>query len=214
MSRQVPIKAGSKIKIPAFLLEQYESEWKLANEILKEKRKASRKPSVRQGDNRYSITFRRSDISLFQRRRDVLKYIKTTHDIVTGKYFQKQISQYRGNLLRSALKNFGVPIQMKTIQGQFREENISAFNINQYSDCLSQTQKDILVTLATMTKEEIAELERSSDVNLVQYVYLPEQYQQEHEETLIESINAVYEKLYGEKNAFSGIQEYRRKRGL
>ena len=101
MSRQVPIKAGSKIKIPASLLEQYQSEWKLANQILKERRKASRKPSARQGDNRYSLKLRHNDISLFKRRRDVLKYIKTTHSIVTGRYFERQISQHLilGNMI-------------------------------------------------------------------------------------------------------------------
>lgn len=213
MPRQVPIKAGSKIKIPASLLRQYESEWKIANEILKEKRKASRKPSVRQGDNRYSLKLRHSDISLFKRRKDVLRYIRTTHEIVTGRYFDRQISQYRGNLLRAALKNWGVPVAMRTIKGQFREENISAFNINQYNDWLSQRQKDIAVTIATMTKEEMAEFERQSTLNVVQYMYFPDE-DKEKEDEIIETINAVYEKLYGEKNAFASIQEYRRKRGL
>lgn len=213
MAKQVAIRAGSKIKIPASLLEQYESEWKLANEILKEKRKASRKPSVRQGDNRYSLKLRHSDISLFKRRKDVLRYIRTTHEIVTGRYFERQISQYRGNLLRAALKNWGAPVTMRIIQGQFREENISAFNINQYSDWLSQSQKDVLVTLATMTKEEMAEFERRSTLNVIQYMYFPDE-GKDREEEIIETINAVYKSLYGEENAFASIQEYRRKRGL
>ena len=205
MSNLVPIKAGSRIKIPAYLIARYENEWQIANNILKQKREKSSQPSVRQGDNRYSLQFRHEDLSKFTRKKDLLRYIKTTHEIVTGKYFLRQISQYRSNLLASALKNFGVPVQ---------GESITIFNINKYDSYLTQNQKDILTTLATMTREEIADMEGSSDLNLVQYQYLPEQYQDEHEDKLIYEINAVFSRLYGQEDAFSEIQAYRRKRGL
>lgn len=200
MPNQKPIAAGKRIKLPAALLNRFENEVDIANRILKERKKNLKKQTNASSE----LTIRKKDLSRFKTRRSAMKYLKTTHEIVTGKFFNRQRSVYRANLLTSLFKSWGIDPGATTI---------TAFNIKQYQYQLNKKQYDLAVTISTLTQEQIEKLSRYGNINLIQYQYQPTDNEDEITEYLIDILNkkgAVFE----EAHQFDKIQEYRRLKGL
>lgn len=200
MPRLVQIAEGKRIKVPSALLSRFESEVEKANKILQERKKTKRKQTNAEAD----LQFRVKDLGRFKTKRSAMKYIKTTHEIVTGKFFNRQRSVYRANLLSSLFKSWGFdPGNTK----------LSVFNIKQYQTQISKTQYDLAVTIATLNQEQIEKLSKYGNINLIQYQYQPTDNEDEIMQYLIDILNkkgAVFE----EAKQFDAIQRYRRAHGL
>lgn len=172
---QISITKGGRIKIPTSLYNQYLEEYEEANKILRQRQKAKGRKLAIDG-----LSFRKSDLSNFKRKSDLTRYIKTTHKIVTGKYFEEQISLYRRNLLVALLTNNGYNITVTP----------TAFTLKQYNLETSNRKLYYLTTvIATLNKEQIEILERKSKVNLIGYQYQPENTAGEHIDYLIDLLN-------------------------
>lgn len=187
---QTKITKGGRISIPTQLYNQYLREYQEANRILKTQRKKGRSSET--------ITFRQSDLSKFERRKDLIRYIKTTHKIVTGKYFKEQASIYRRNLLSAMLTNSGINVTVVP----------TAFTLGSY-DLATKNRNLYYLTrvISTLTSEQITELERKSKINLIGYQYQPEETQGEHLEYIKDLLNTPKSKggIFDEKNYYSDV---------
>lgn len=200
-SSSVKIAEGKNIKVPSALLNRFKKEVKVANQILKSKRAQARK--TQRANNNYAINLRHEDIKLFKRKSTLLKYFKTTHDIITGKFFENQLTNYRNNLISSMLKNWGVDIG---------ETKITSFNIGKLRGQITPKEYSVISLIATMSKQDLSKLESSDRVNLVQYMYAPQENNTEHLDYMIDLLNSG--KIFDDKGTFNRVFEYQSKRGL
>lgn len=187
---QISITKGGRIKIPTSLYNQYLEEYEEANKILRQRQKAKGRKLAIDG-----LSFRKSDLSKFERKSDLIRYIQTTHKVVTGKYFDEQLSLYRRNLLTALLTNNGYTVTVTP----------TAFTLKQYNLETSNRKLYYLTTvIATLTKEQIETLERNSKVNLIGYQYQPENTAGEHIDYLIDLLNTPKSRggVFEEKNYY------------
>lgn len=199
MPSQKPIAAGKRIKLPAALLNRFENEVDIANRILKERKKRRKK----QTNAASELNIRTRDLSRFTTRKAALRYLRTTHDIITGGFFEKQISLYRANLLKSFFESWGID------PGSTR---LTVFNLKNFKNQLTQENYDLAVTIATLTKEQADKLSQYGNINLIRYNY----------ETPANDMNIKYVidilnkkgAVFEEANQFDKIQQYRRLKGL
>lgn len=200
MPRLVQIAEGKRIKVPSALLSRFESEVERANKILQERKKTRKKQTNAEAD----LRFRTKDLSRFTTKKAVLRYFRTTHGIITGGFFEKQISLYRANLLESFFKSWGID------PGEVR---LSAFNLKNYKNQLEPDFYDLAVTIATLTKEQIDKLSQYGNINLIRYNYENVQGEKlnfEYVKQILNTKGAVFE----EAKQFDAIQRYRRAHGL
>lgn len=199
MPSQKPIAAGKRIKLPAALLNRFENEVDIANRILKERKKRRKK----QTNAATELNIRSRDLERFTTRKAALRYLRTTHDIITGKFFEKQISLYRANLIESFFKSWGID------PGETR---LNVFNLKNYKNQLSQEQYDLAITIATLTKEQADKLSQYGNINLIRYNYTPP----ENDSNIKYVIDILNKKgaVFEEANQFDKIQQYRRLKRL
>lgn len=154
MARTINPTKGGRIKIPTALYSQYMREYERANEIIKNKSKSGAE----------NLSFRSSDLQNFKTRKELLRYIRTTHNIVTGKFFDQQVTLFRQNLIKSVLKNQGY--------SDLSEVKITSFNINSYKNQLDKKTLNVIRVLSGITKEQVKKLEQNIGFNIIGFQYI------------------------------------------
>lgn len=154
MAKTINPTKGGRIKIPTALYNQYMREYEKANEIIKNKSKSGAE----------NLSFRPSDLPNFKTRKELLRYIRTTHNIVTGKFFDKQVTSFRQNLIKAVLKNQGY--------SELSEVKITSFNINSYKNQLDKKTLNVIRVLSGITKEQVKKLEQNIGFNIIGFQYI------------------------------------------
>lgn len=190
---QISITKGGRIKIPTSLYNQYLREYEQANKILRQRQKTKGKKLAIDG-----LSFRKSDLSKFERKSDLLRYIRTTHKVVTGVYFDEQIRLYKRNLLTALLTNNGYNVTVTPTSFTLSQYNLDKTNVKLYY---------LTNVIASLSLEQTEQLERKSKVNLIGYQYQPENTAGEHIDYLIDLLNTPKSRggVFEEANYYDNV---------
>ena len=174
MARTINPTKGGRLKIPTALYSQYMREYERANEIIKNKAKSGAE----------NLSFRSSDLQNFKTRKELLRYIRTTHNIVTGKFFDQQVTSFRQNLIKAVLENQGYT--------DLADVSITPFNIRAYKNQLDTKTLNVITLLSGITKEQVKTLEQNIGFNIIGYQYIQPD-QDEKIDALIQYFNTPRE---------------------